>query len=442
FVITHAQLHAILTQQELEERLPCSAARVIAVDSDRGAIDRQSELNPQGDGAPEDLAYVIYTSGSTGKPKGVKISHRSLVNYIWWAKQVYLKGERLNFCLYSSLAFDLTATSIYTPLITGNGIIIRSGEDQEALLAAIVKDDRVGVLKLTPSHLWLIKDRDNRGSRIKRLIVGGEALETELARRVSQSFDEEVEIYNEYGPTEATVGCMLYEYQRSRDDRVFVPIGGPAANVQVYILDEKRRPVPQTVVGELYLSGDGLARGYLNRDDLTAERFAPNPFLPGQLMYRTGDFARWLPERVVEFVGRKDDQVKLHGQRVGLGEISSALSRHPEIGNAVVVLVNDDQSGDALLAYYVAQQEISGAELRAFLSESLVQEIIPHYFIHLESLPLTVNGKIDYRALPKIEEVRRRAMSSHSGARDLQEEIVAGGLLASLGVGSAAHAHS
>ncbi|HVG22336.1 MAG TPA: amino acid adenylation domain-containing protein, partial [Blastocatellia bacterium] len=425
FVMADSEVQVLLTQKELAGRLPESVAKVVCVDSDHEAIARHSKMNPRRQAGPDDLAYVIYTSGSTGKPKGVKISHRSLVNYVWWAKQEYLKNEELNFCLYSSLAFDLTVTSIYTPLLSGNAIIIHFDEDKEALLSNVIKDERVGVLKLTPSHLWLIKDRDNSKSEIKRLILGGEALGTELAKQVHRSFDGRVEIYNEYGPTEATVGCMIYKYDPATDDRAFVPIGRPAANVQVYVLDKELRPVAENIAGELCISGDGLAGGYLNRDDLTAEKFVANPFIPGRSIYKTGDFARWLPCGVVEFIGRKDDQVKFHGHRVELAEISAALCHHPQVKNAVIVVTTDGKGNDVMIAYYVSEEELSAATLRAFLSESIIREIIPNFFVHLERLPLTINGKINYDALPKLEEVRPKVEGSNQGPRDWIEEVLA-----------------
>ena len=184
-----------------------------------------------------------------------------------------------------------------------------------------MQDNLVDVLKLTPSHLALIKDLDNRNSRVKRLIVGGESLTTDLAAQVHESFGGKVEILNEYGPTEATVGCMIYRFDPVRDRRQSVPIGGPAANVQIYVLDEYLNPTPENVIGELYISGEGLAEGYINRPELTAERFIPNPFIAGRRMYRSGDRARWLPSGEIEYLGRGDEQVKYHGYRLELSEI-------------------------------------------------------------------------------------------------------------------------
>ena len=407
FIIEDGQLSTVVTHERFVEGLPPNKLNIICLDVSPEEAMAAPEESPDGGATPDDLAYIIYTSGSTGQPKGVKIRHAALVNYIWWAKDVYMRGEGLDFPLYSSLAFDLTVTSVFTPLITGNRIYIYPRNERGGVLADILRDRRVGALKLTPSHLSLIKDADNSQSRITRLIVGGEALETELARKVYQSFGGMVEIFNEYGPTEATVGCMIHQFDFEKDERAFVPIGRPAANMQIYILDEELNPAPENVVRELYISGDGLADGYINKPELTAEKFLDHPFQPGKKIYRTGDLARWLPEGVIEFVGRCDEQVKFHGHRIELSEIRAALNQHPQIRESVVVLTKDRNGNDALVAYYVSRQELEVAPLRVFLSERIIQETIPNVFIHLEKLPLTLNGKVNYRALPTLEEAMR-----------------------------------
>ena len=254
FALSDANVATNLTQEKLAADWPIIAA--------------QPDSDPGVEVSPDSLAYVIYTSGSTGQPKGAGISHRSLVNYISWAKDVYLRGDNLAFALYSSLAFDLTVTSIYVPLITGNKVAIFRRDAKDALLEEIIADGQVGVCKLTPSHLTLIKDVDNRKSSVKRLIVGGEALGTELTRQVVESFGGDVEVFNEYGPTEATVGCMIYQFDPVNDVRANVPIGRPAANVNLYVLDKSLQPVPTNVTGELFIASPGLAQGYLARPAL------------------------------------------------------------------------------------------------------------------------------------------------------------------------------
>ncbi|MEN3329188.1 MAG: hypothetical protein V7638_3995 [Acidobacteriota bacterium] len=398
---------------------------VLTHDTDWAAIARERATAPASEATAGDLAYVIYTSGSTGEPKGVEIRHRSLVNYIWWAKEQYVRGETLAFALYSSLAFDLTVTSIYTPLITGNRIVIYREDGGSSAIEEILKDNKVGVLKLTPSHLALLKIRDNSSSRIQRLIVGGEQFETELAKEVLRSFNGNVEIINEYGPTEATVGCMIHRFNPDEHTQAFVPVGKPAANAQIYVLDADLKPVAENVFGEMYLAGDGLARGYLKRPSLTAERFIDNPFTPGQRMYRTGDLARWLPQGIIEYAGRKDSQVKYHGHRVELNEIKRALNHHSQIHDSVVVVARDKTGNDAMVAYYVSEQELDSAELHAFLSSSIIEETIPNVFVHLRELPLTLNGKLNLRALPTLDEVKQRAQHTYVAPRNQIEEQLA-----------------
>ncbi|HEY9285870.1 MAG TPA: amino acid adenylation domain-containing protein, partial [Pyrinomonadaceae bacterium] len=427
FMLEDGGVKLLLTESRLRDALPeVAATTVVCLDADWPEAERRGgEPRFDGGATADDLAYVIYTSGSTGKPKGVKIQHRALVNYVWWAKDVYLRGEALDFALYSSLAFDLTVTSVFTPLVTGNRVVVYGRDEREPPLREILRGGEVGVLKLTPSHLALVEGEDHRGSRVRRLIVGGESFATGLARRVVESFGGDVEVFNEYGPTEATVGCMIHRFDPARDQRPAVPIGGPAANVEIYVLDERLAPVPENVVGELYIAGDGLAAGYLNRDDLTGERFVDNPFAPGRRMYRTGDLARRLGDGRLEYLGRRDSQVKYHGYRVELDEVRCALNAHPQVRDSVVAVREGPGGQDVLVGYYVSRKEIEPAELRAFLSESVIEETIPGLLVHLRKLPLTLNGKIDLRALPSPLEVAASTRRDYVAPRTATEAEVA-----------------
>jgi amino acid adenylation domain-containing protein/non-ribosomal peptide synthase protein (TIGR01720 family) len=347
---------------------------------------------------PDDDCYIIYTSGTTGNPKGVVVQHRGLTNYVCWAARQYVKEEKISFPLYTSLAFDLTVTSVFVPLVTGNAIVVYRGEMQE-VIEEIFTDGRAGAVKLTPSHLRLIRGKKFKGSAVKRLIVGGENLESSLAETVRESFGSKPEILNEYGPTEAVVGCMIHSYNPEKDTRIYVPIGKPADNVGIYLLDAGMQPVGTGVAGEIYISGDGVARGYLNRAELTAERFLPDPFRPGRRMYKTGDSARFLPDGVLEFISRKDTQVKLRGYRIELGEVEHALQGCRGIREAVVSVAG---SGDKrfLAAYLVKDGDVSEETVKEYLLGILPEYMVPQAYVWLDSVPLTDNGKTDRARLP------------------------------------------
>jgi len=425
FILSDAAIGIVLTQAHLLERLSPYQVVSLSVDSDWEALAGPGQENPETEASPENVAYVIYTSGSTGEPKGVEIEHRSLVNYILWARDMYLHEDSQAFALYSSLAFDLTVTSIFTPLVTGNRMLIYPDGGRDHPLLDVMRENRAGVLKLTPSHLAILKERNIRADQVKRVIVGGEAFRAELAREARGLFNDEVEIFNEYGPTEATVGCMIYRFNAEKDDRPFVPIGTPAANTQIYILNEQGRPVAENVIGQLFIAGEGLARGYLNRPQLTSERFIDNPFSPGKKLYKTGDLARWLPEGLVEYFGRQDDQVKFHGYRVELNEIRLALNGHPLIKDSVIVIEKEPDGGKVMVAHYAAEQPIEGRELRAFLVNRIIEETIPNVFAQVTEIPLTTNGKVDYRALPSLEQVRQLLDSAMVVPRTQTEELLA-----------------
>ncbi len=425
FLIDDAQTPIVLTLSALADKLPEGTTKILSLDESK-LVSVQSTKNLRDRATTQHVAYVIYTSGSTGEPKGVEITHSSLVNYVWWAKDIYLGEDQLDFPLYSSLAFDLTVTSIFLPLITGNKIFIYPNDETENPILAVLRDDHVGVLKLTPSHLSLIKETVNKVYGIKRIIVGGEAFETKLTQQIRESFGAHVEIFNEYGPTEATVGCMIHQFNSEQDNRAFVPIGKPIANTQIYVLDQDMKPVAANILGDLYISGEGLARGYLNKPELTAGRFVNNPFIRNQKMYQTGDLARWLPEGILEYAGRKDAQIKFHGYRIELNEIRTALNEHAEVKDSVIVVTPDTNDYSVMIAYYVAPHEFETSELRTFMSERVIEETVPNFFVYIERIPLTVNGKINYHALPTLEQIRQTVKREFVGPRNLTEDVLAG----------------
>lgn len=422
YLLDDSRAELLLTTEPLKERLEHTIPTLFVKDSEK-ITDETPEI--ENTNKLSDLCYVIYTSGSTGKPKGVMIEHGSLVNYISWASSYYLNGEKLSFPLYSSASFDLTVTSIFTPLMTGNKIVIYKDNDQGPLIEQVIKAGEVDIIKLTPSHLKLLREGDlltANSSKLKKLIVGGEELETSLARDVYDKLGGQVAIYNEYGPTEATVGCMIHEFT-FEDDFSSVPIGHPISNTQIYILDKYQKPIASGVEGELYISGAGVARGYLSNKALTQERFLENPFIAGAKMYRTGDLAQRLADGTILFRGRKDEQVKLRGYRIELGEIEHQLARHQAVKETVVLVKERGDEGDKyLLAYYISELGIEISELRDFLSHKIPDYMLPMHYVHLEQWPLTPNGKLDKKALPDPEMTARPDYVAPSN--EVQEKLV------------------
>ncbi|MGY4478418.1 non-ribosomal peptide synthetase [Bradyrhizobium sp. USDA 3364] len=421
---TGGRIPMVITQSPLQSIVPAKLADVFLLDADFGSILHQPSSTRPSAAASDGVAYIIFTSGSTGTPKGVEIEHRSLVNYIWWAARVYSSGERLAWPLFSSLAFDLTVTTIFTPLITGGRIVVYLGDPgvQSMVVLKVIDGNAVDIMKLTPAHLAMIRDRNLAITRLRKFIVGGEDFKTGLARDITKAIPHPIEIYNEYGPTEATVGCMIHRFDIDRDQSASVPIGVPAANAGIYVLDKAYQPTGPGVIGEMFIAGDGLARGYFNRPDLTSERFRtvidPRDGFSKLRLYKTGDLARWTSGGRLEFLGRADHQVKVGGTRIELGEIEARLLKHPHIQECAVVASATTaarpatQAGEIeppaaeggmarLVAYYVSSKPLTVAELRAHLAEELLEAMLPTYYVCLAQMPLTSNGKIDRSLLPQ-----------------------------------------
>ncbi|PWJ99663.1 non-ribosomal peptide synthase protein (TIGR01720 family)/amino acid adenylation domain-containing protein, partial [Flavobacterium araucananum] len=349
---------------------------------------------------PEDLVYCIYTSGSTGNPKGCIISHSSLLNYIQWANEYYFEGSDCgNWGLITSISFDLTVTSIFTSLTRGKKLWLGDfKKDINDLLIEAFSNSQIDTLKLTPAHISLLGELEIKSSTIKKIICGGEKL-LKYQVEVLKSINNEIEIYNEYGPTETTVGCSIYEVKSSNEA---ITIGKPIANTAIYILTDTKLYAPIGVSGEIFIGGSGLAQGYLNRLDLTTEKFIVNPFINGERLYKTGDIGRWLPDGTIEYLGRIDDQVKIRGYRIELGEIEQFISNQDFI-NQSVVIVKERENEKFLVAYYVAEKEIDKKVLQDNLKKVLPDYMAPSYYVQLETIPLTSNGKVDRKALPGID---------------------------------------
>ncbi|MER7585872.1 amino acid adenylation domain-containing protein, partial [Kitasatospora sp. NPDC097691] len=361
-------------------------------------------------------AYVIYTSGSTGRPKGVVVSHGALAGYVGWCVGAY-PGVRESSLLHGSVSFDLGVTGLYAALVSG-GCVFVSGLDEG--LPGVLGGRRLGFLKVTPSHLPLLEGLPGECVPTGQLMVGGEALGWDAVRRWREAHPDVV-VVNHYGPTEGTVGSAHYVIGEGDGSVGSVPIGRSFATTRTFVLDRFLEPVAPGVVGELYVAGVQLARGYLGRAGLTGERFVACPYGgPGERMYRTGDLVRWSVDGQLVFVGRADDQVKLRGYRIEPGEVEAVLAAHPAVDRAVV-LVREDVPGDRrLVAYVVAGgQAVGGGDLRGLVAERLPQYMVPSAVVVLDGMPLTANGKVDRAALPAPE----HATAGGRGPATVLEEL-------------------
>jgi amino acid adenylation domain-containing protein len=342
FMLTDLQAPVLLCRNRaVAGDLSQYSGRVIPVDAWDQLTTHQTAENPISTVQPGNLAYVLYTSGSTGQPKGVLIPHRALVNYLTWCKTAYAPDHGRGSPVHTPIGFDLTITSLFPPLLAGRcAVLVKEDPTLETLTEALRSGD-FSLVKLTPAHLEALSqklDAQQRRGSTRAFVIGGEALLGETLS-VWRKQSPGIRLINEYGPTETTVGCCVYEVPPGPIPAGAVPIGRPIANTRLYILDRHLQPVPVGVPGELYIAGDGLANGYLRRPELTAERFLPDPFSPGQdaRMYKTGDLVRHRPDGNLEFLGRLDHQVKIRGFRVELNEIEAALLGHPRVREAVVI---------------------------------------------------------------------------------------------------------
>ena len=345
YILDDAKVGLVISSQQHSVLLAQHSYQTLRIDTDWHHIENYVSNQKLPSILSDSSAYIIYTSGSTGQPKGVELSHGGLQNYLNWASHYYLQGNALNFPLFSSLSFDLTITSIFLPLISGATLIIYP-ESQAApgmTIRNVIEDNRVDIIKLTPAHLTLIQSMDFSSSTLKKLIVGGDDFKTELALTFDTYFAGNIEIYNEYGPTEATVACTVHRFSAKQDKSASVPIGKPIDNASIYILDEHLNAVPQGVVGEIYIGGLGLAKGYLHKPDLSQERFInyTNDSLNTPLrLYKTGDLATFNEQGIIAYLGRNDHQVKVRGVRIETGEIESAMLGITQVKDVIVDLAS------------------------------------------------------------------------------------------------------
>jgi amino acid adenylation domain-containing protein len=424
-VIEDSGMPVLLTTAKSRARLPLDSGRLKVLDAEDPAIALESSGAVTSAAVPANLAYVMYTSGSTGKPKGVMVENRNVVNF-FTGMDLRLGCEPGVWLAVTSMSFDISVLELLWTLTRGFTVVIHDDEGPITVADEIV-NNQVTHLQMTPSLARMLT-LDPRAfaalGLLKQMLLGGEAVPAALIHHLRQVFTGE--IHNMYGPTETTIWSTTCRVQEVGS---FVSIGRPIANTQIYMLDAELNPVPVGEVGELFIGGDGVARGYWNRPELTAERFLNFPALSDQRIYRTGDLARFLPDGNIEFLGRADYQVKLRGHRIEPGEIEALLEKSPGIRQAVVVMREDREGDKRLVAYMVAERhEVSGHDLsraasegkeggalapegtspdrstalRAELTAQLPDYMVPSAFVFLDALPLTDNGKIDRKALLKL----------------------------------------
>ncbi|MEW6083605.1 MAG: amino acid adenylation domain-containing protein [Chloroflexota bacterium] len=417
FMLADSNVSVVLTLSHLLPEMPEHNAQIICLD----ALDEvKTKRGKKAKASANDLAYVIYTSGSTGKPKGVQIHHRAVVNFLCSMQKDLGINADDSLLAVTTLSFDIAVLELLLPLTVGAKVVIANSEvaADGALLAKSLDESRITFMQATPASWRLLLEAGWTGKPDLKILCGGEALTNDLAEKLLQ---RGAQLWNVYGPTETTIWSTIYRVDSIQSGiSNTVPIGRPIANTQIYILDSNLQPVPVGVIGDLYIGGDGVSRGYLNRPELTAERFIPQPFthLPEgegtgvrELIYKTGDLARYLPDGSIEFFGRSDQQVKVRGYRIETGEIEVALASHPSVKQAVVVAWKERSSEASLVAYVVpaeiekarvepSRNEADASQLREFLRAKLPEYMVPSLFVNLESLPLTPNGKVDRKALP------------------------------------------
>lgn len=413
YKLNDSRAKLILAQRHLMADLLPYTVPILNLDTDWETIATHPTSNPSVPIGSENLAYILYTSGSTGLPKGVMITHRGVVNHSAAIVAAFELETHDRVLQFSNIGFDILVEELFPTLVSGGALVLRPDDviSSTRRFFHFVQAQQITVLNL-PTAFWhelvhgLSLLQDSIPISVRLVVVGGEKASRAVYEQWLQQVGSHPRWLNTYGPTEATVTSTLYDPLQSGlpPAPAPIPIGKPITNAEIYILDENMQPVPTGETGELYIGGPGLARGYLNQPERTAQQFIPHPFNPkdGARLYRTGDLARYLPDGNIEFVGRADFQVKMRGFRIELSEIEAHLEQHPDIHQSVVLMQEDAGNNKFLAAYVVlqAQQALDSKALQAFLATRLPDYMVPSLFMQLEALPLTPNGKVDRRALP------------------------------------------
>ena len=424
-----AGVRALLTQASLAERWPQTAVPVLCLDSDWSQIELQPVHNPPPTTDPDNLAYVIYTSGSTGRPKGVAVTQRDIVRLVRQTNYVTIDADD-TLLQFSPVTFDASTFEIWGALLNGARLALYpAGALSLERMGEVLRQYQITTLWLTAGLFHLLVDEDVQAlAGVRQLLAGGDVLSPARVEKVLREVSG-CRVINGYGPTETTTFACCHVLTNAEQTAEPVPIGGPVANSQAHILDPHLRAVPVGVPGELYIAGDGLARGYLDGAAPTAEKFLPNPFspVPGARMYRSGDRARWRPDGRIEFLGRLDAQVKIRGHRIEPGEVEALLMQHPSLQEAAVIVRQDALGEKRLVGYVVAkgEHEPTASQLRSYIKERLPEYMVPRRIVILDSIPLTSNGKLDRSLLPDDEDPAKEEIEAIARPRGEMETAIA-----------------
>jgi amino acid adenylation domain-containing protein len=430
FMTADVEAQIVIIDEQMREAIgEVANARIISVEREREAIEEEAKQEVSGGVVPDNAMYVMYTSGSTGKPKGVINTHRGVVNRLIWMQNAYGLGTDDRVLQKTPFSFDVSVWEFFWPLMVG-ALLVEArpgGHKDPSYLIKVIERERITTLHFVPSMLqaFVRSDGLDKCGSLKRVICSGEALSRELEKEFHRRVGKE--LHNLYGPTEAAIDVSCWEC-RPEHEHMSVPIGRPIANTQLYILDRDLEAVLVGAGGELHISGKGLARGYWNRPDLTAEKFLPHLYSrkSGQRIYQTGDLARYLPDGNIEFIGRIDHQVKVRGFRIELGEIESTLMQHQAVKNAIVMANENPSGGKRLVGYIVCDNssELNALELQRYLKDKIPDYMIPSSFIWLTEIPVTTNGKIDRQALLEIESTQPELEQKYEPPKNFVEEAL------------------